>query len=315
MKDAMSMITGVHGFVGQVLARRLQGEGRALRLVCRCGQKVDSSRVSVVAVDFSATTDWSAALSNVDCIVHAAGLAHVSASAKAFDVVNCQATLNLARQAAAAGVRRFIFISSVGVHGREGFDRRHPGNEEAAMAPLEEYAKSKAKTEVGLRQIEAETGLEVVIVRPVLMYGSGVKGNIQSMVKWLLAGVPLPLGLVKNRRSFLNVKNLADFVFRCLDHPGAAGESFILADGNDVSTPELLCLTGKALGKRPLLVPVPPALLRVGAMLLGKRKMAAQLLDDLCFDISKARTRIDWQPPFSMEDGLKDMADSINEAH
>tara|TARA_Y100000758_G_scaffold276990_1_gene222126 strand:- start:2396 stop:3109 length:714 start_codon:yes stop_codon:yes gene_type:complete len=216
--------------------------------------------------------------------------------------VNVDGTLNLARQAAAAGVKRFVFISSIGVNGNV---NTHPFTADDLPNPAEHYALSKWEAEQGLWQMQQETGMEVVIIRPPLVYGPGAPGNFGSLVRWVERGVPLPLGAVHNSRALVGIDNLVDLIVRCIDHPSAANQVFLAGDGEDLSTTGLLRGVAKAMGKRGILLPVPAGLLLFGATLLGRKAMAQRLLGSLQVDISKTCELLDWQPPYTVEEGLR----------
>jgi nucleoside-diphosphate-sugar epimerase len=269
---------------------------------------------SVVTVgDLSAQTDWSAALAGVEAVVHAAARVHVMQEAAAdplveFRRINVQGTLQLARRAAAEGVRRFVFISSVKVNG-EATRPGHPFTADDAPAPLDAYGISKMEAEQGLREIAAQTGMEVVIIRPPLVYGPGVKANFQSMMRWLTRGVPLPLGAIHNHRSLVALDNLVDLIVTCVDHPAAANQTFLISDGEDLSTTQLLQLMGQALGKPARLIPVPTGLLTLGATLIGKPAIAQRLCGSLQVDISKTRQLLGWSAPVSVDEGLRKAAE------
>ncbi len=218
--------------------------------------------------------------------------------------VNVDGTLNLARQTAAAGVKRFVFISSIKVNG-EATARGKAFQADGVPAPEDAYGQSKLEAEQGLVKLAAETGIEVVIIRPPLVYGPGVKGNFASMIKLVEKGLPLPLGAINNKRSLVGIDNLVDLVIRCIDHPAAANQVFLAGDGEDLSTTELLRAVGKAMGKPARLIPVPVGLLQFGATLLGKKAMAQRLLGSLQVDISKTCELLDWQPPYTVEEGLR----------
>jgi UDP-glucose 4-epimerase len=218
-----------------------------------------------------------------------------------FREVNTEGTLNLACQAAQAGVKRFVFISTIKVNG-EGRDA--PYRETDAAAPKDAYAISKWEAEQGLRQIEQETGMEVVILRPPLVYGSGVKANFQRLLHVVRRGWPLPLGAIHNRRSLLYLGNFVDAIRLCLEHPAAAGQTFLLDDGEPVSTPELIRAVARAMGRPARLLAVPVGMLKFAGALLGKRAAIARLADSLYVDSSAIRSRLGWVPPFSMEAGL-----------
>ncbi len=223
----------------------------------------------------------------------------------AFRQTNTAGTLHLARQAAAAGVRRFVFVSSVKVNG-EGTAEGSPFTAADAPAPQDPYGISKMEAEQGLRQIAVDTGMEVVIVRPPLVYGPGVKANFATLMRWLQRGIPLPLGAVTdNRRSLVALDNLVDLLITCIHHPAAANQTFLVSDGEDLSTTALLRRMGQALGKPALLLPVPPALLALGAKVLGKGDVAQRLLGSLQVDITHTRETLGWTPPIGVDEGLR----------
>ncbi len=221
-----------------------------------------------------------------------------------FRRVNVEGTLNLARQAAACGVRRFIFVSSVKVNG-ESTEAAHPFTAQQAPAPLDPYGISKMEAEQGLCQIAAETGMEVVIIRPPLVYGPGVKANFSALMRAVQRGLPLPLALVRNQRSLIALDNLVDFIITCATHPKAANQTFLVSDGQDLSTPELIRKIALAADVPARLLPVPVWALQAGARLLGKGDAMQRLCGNLQVDISKARELLGWVPPVSVEDGLR----------
>ncbi|WP_309680826.1 SDR family oxidoreductase [Polaromonas sp.] len=310
----MILVTGATGFVGRALIDLLVKRGRSVRAAMRRAGAFTAAGASVVTVgDLSAQTDWSAALAGVDAVVHAAARVHVMQDAAAdplveFRRVNVQGTLQLARRAAAGGVRRFVFISSVKVNG-EATEPGHPFTAGDASAPLDAYGISKMEAEQGLREIAAQTGMEVVIIRPPLVYGPGVKANFRAMMRWLARGVPLPLGAIHNRRSLVALDNLVDLMVTCVDHPAAANQTFMVSDGEDLSTTQLLQRMGRALGRPARLIPVPAILLKVGAALLGKPAIAQRLCGSLQVDISKTRQLLGWSAPLSVDEGLKRAAE------
>lgn len=320
MERRTILVTGASGFVGSALCSRLATmDGFAARAAVRGTGRGCMAGVQAVTVsDLAATTDWALALAGVDVVVHAAARVHVMKETAAdslaeFRQVNVEGTLNLARQAAAAGVRRFIFISSVKVNG-EASAPGQPLCADDAPAPQDAYGLSKHEAEQGLRQLAAATGMEVVVIRPVLVYGPGVKANFHSMMRWVQRGVPLPFGAVDNRRSLVSLANLVDLIITCIDHPGAANQTFMASDGEDVSLTHLLLALGRALGKPARLVPVPSGLLRRAAQLLGRRDLAQRLLGSLQVDIEKNRQLLGWQPPFTLEQGLNMAARSFLDA-
>jgi nucleoside-diphosphate-sugar epimerase len=231
-----------------------------------------------------------------------------------FRKVNVEGTLNLARQAAEAGVRRFIFISSIKVNG-EGTPLGSPYRADAQPQPADSYGISKMEAEQGLRALAAETGMEVVIIRPTLVYGPGVKANFLSMMRWLHKGVPLPFGAIHNQRSLVALDNLVDLIVTCIDHPAAANQTFLVSDGEDLSTTELLRRMATALGKPARLLPVPSWLLEAGASILGKKALSQRLCGSLQVDISKTRELLGWTPPLSVDAALRKTAAHFLEHH
>jgi nucleoside-diphosphate-sugar epimerase len=221
--------------------------------------------------------------------------------------VNVAGTIHLAQEAVRAGVRRFVFLSSIKVNG-EGTAPRRPYRASDVPAPVDPYGVSKAEAEDGLRAIARETGMEVVILRPVLVYGPGVKGNFHSMLRCLRKGIPLPLGAIHNRRSLVARDNLVDLVVTALRHPAAANGTFLVSDGEDLSTTDLLVRAGEALDTRARLLPVPAALIMVVARLLGRGEVANRLCGSLEVDISETRTRLGWTPPVSVNVALEETA-------
>ncbi len=257
--------------------------------------------------NISADTHWTSALEGISVVVHVAARAHISQKVSGdplaeYRRVNVEGTLNLARQAATAGVKRFVFISSIGVNGNISVRPFTAGD---VPHPVEPYAQSKWEAEQGLWRIQQETGMELVIIRPPLVYGPEAPGNFGSLVRWIGKGIPLPLGAIHNRRSLVGIDNLVDLIIRCIDHPAAANQVFLAGDGQDISTTDLLRGVAKAMGRPARLLPVPAGLLYLGATLLGKRAVAQRLLDSLQVDISNARDLLGWEPPVSLEEGLR----------
>jgi UDP-glucose 4-epimerase len=263
----------------------------------------------VTCRDFNVTDGWQASLAGVDVVIHSAARVHVMNDSEsdplaAFRKVNVDGTLNLARQAVAAGVRRFVFVSSIKVNG-EATELGQPYRADDVPAPGDPYGVSKMEAEQGLRELAAQTGLEVVVIRPVLVYGPGVKANFMTMMRWLDKGVPLPFGAIDNRRSLVALDNLVDLVATCVTHPAAANQTFLVSDGEDLSTTGLLRRMAQALDKSARLLPVPAWMLRAGASLLGKSALSQRLCGSLQVDISKTRELLAWQPPVSVDVAMR----------
>ncbi|SEL60715.1 UDP-glucose 4-epimerase family protein [Ectothiorhodospira marina] len=310
MSSGSILVTGTTGFVGFSLINRLQNMDAPLTAAIRRPLPSAPSFHTVPVGDIDGTTQWSPALEDVNTVVHLAARVHVLADdaddpLAAYRQVNVDGTLNLARQAAQAGVRRFVFVSSVKVNG-ESTAPGVPFSEDDRPAPEDPYGVSKWEAEQGLQALARETGLEVVIIRPPLVYGPGVGANFASLVRWVNKGVPLPLGAVTdNRRSLVALDNLVDFIITCIRHPAAANETFLVSDGEDVSTAGLLRAVAEAQGRPSRLIPVPVWALRAGARALGKEAMAQRLLGSLQVDSGKARELLGWTPPLSLHEGLK----------
>ncbi len=308
------LLTGATGFVGSAIVKSIS-DSSCHDLIVSSRQpdsSFDASIKNFVIGDINSDCNWRAALDGVDVVLHAAARAHIMRDSASdplieFRRVNTAGTLHLARQAAEAGVRRFVFVSSIKVNG-EATSEKSPFTEEDPPSPQDPYGVSKLEAEQGLLALARETGMEVVIVRPPLVYGPGVKANFRSMMSWLKRGIPLPLGSVHNKRSFVALDNLVDFVVTCMDHPRAANQVFLVSDGVDLSVTELLTGLANAMGQSVRLLPVPVGLLKAGASLLGKRDVSQRLLGSLQLDISKAREVLGWVPPVSVEDALKKTA-------
>ena len=308
------LVTGATGFVGRALVARLLGDAlalpvAALRSPLAYKPKASNSVSEVLVGPIDGQTIWACALTGVDVVVHAAARVHVMSDKSTdplaeFRRVNVAGTLNLAQQAAASGVQRFVFVSSVKVNGEVTL----PGQaftETDAPGPQDPYGQSKNEAELGLRQLAADTGLEVVIIRPPLVYGPGVKANFAALIRAVQRGWPLPLGAVHNQRSLVALDNLVDLIVTCLQHPAAANETFLASDGQDLSTPELVRGMARAAGVPARLWPVPVWALQAAAVALGKGAAVQRLCDNLQVDISKARNLLDWVPPVGMDEGLR----------
>ncbi len=304
-----ALVTGANGFVGREVLQRLNVMS-SLQTVGSVRRAAGLTGTTVVEVgDLTAQTDWSLTLAGADAVVHLAARVHVMKETEidpltAFRAVNVDGTLNLARQAAVAGVKRFVFVSSVKVNG----ESTPPGRaftEADEHSPQDAYGQSKYEAEQGLRQLSACTGMEVVIVRPPLVYGLGVKANFASLTRAVQWGIPLPLGAVHNQRSLVALDNLVDFIVTCITHPQAANQTFLVSDGHDLSTTELVRGMAQAAGVPARLLPVPVWALQAGASLLGKGDALQRLCGNLQVDISKARSLLGWVPPVSVEEGLR----------
>ena len=308
------LLTGSNGFLGRHLVHILaSNSGHDLTAALRRHADLPVLQVSVPA-GLQAGTDWTAALADQNVVIHAAARAHILSDdaddpLTEFRRVNTEGTLSLARQAAHCGVTRFVFISSIGVNGNINTAAFTTDDQ---PAPAEPYAVTKWEAEQGLWQIQRDTGMEVVIIRPPLVYGSGAPGNFGSLVRWIEKGVPLPLGAIHNRRSLVGIDNLVDLIVRCIDHPAAANQIFLAGDDEDLSTTELLRAVARAMNKPARLIPVPAVVLQLGATVLGKKAMAQRLLGSLQVDISKTRELLDWAPPYMVEEGLKRCFESSN---
>ncbi len=308
------LVTGANGFVGRALCSTLATMGYSVKAVMRheLGACSEPEVERLCLPEMDENTDWAEILQGVDSVVHLAARVHLMHDlAKdpltAFRLINVNLTLRLARQAAEKGVKRFVFVSSVKVNG-EVTPTGQPFTPADTPNPTDPYGVSKREAEQGLLALAAETGMEVVIIRPVLVYGPGVKANFQSMMYWLYKGVPLPLGALSNRRSFLALHNLVDLIAVCLEHPAAANEVFFASDGHDISISGLLRQAGAALGKPARLIPIPLMILRTGAKMLGRETILQRLCDSLQVDISKTRYLLGWEPPVTMEQGLEETA-------
>ena len=305
------LVTGSTGFIGGALLARAVLE--PMLEVCGSAPKVAAQGARLADptffCDLAPDTDWAEALSGVAAVVHTAARVHIMNDLAQdplveFRRVNVAGTLALARQVVEAGVRRFVFISSIKVNGEQTL----PGRAFAAddvPKPVDPYAMSKHEAEEGLRRLSQESGLEVVIIRPVLVYGPGVKANFLSMMRWIHRGTPLPFGAIHNKRSLVALENLVDLIMTCLHHPLAANQTFMVSDGEDLSTTALLRRVAWALDKPARLIPVPAKILGGVARVLGKGDFVQRLCGSLQVDIIKTRELLGWTPPVSVDEGLE----------
>lgn len=313
MSSGRVLVTGATGFVGSALVPRLLEHSWQVRLALR-GPAADgfNNVEAIVAGEVGPDTEWDESLNGVDTVVHLAARVHVlrersSDPLAAFRSVNVAGTERLATAAARNGIRRFVYLSSVKVSGEQTFGK--PFTEADAPAPSDPYGESKREAEDALRNLAAATALEIVILRPPLVYGPGVKANFLSLMKAVDHGWPLPLGAVQNRRSFVYLGNLVSAIIACLEHPAAAGRTYLVADGPPVATPELIRRLARALDRPARLVPVPAALMRFAGRLLGRGDAVDRLLGSLAVDDSLIRRELGWVPPYTMDEGLRATAD------
>ena len=302
------LVTGANGFVGQVLCRDLIERGYAVRGAVRNGgAELPAGAEKTVVGPMDESTGWSQALQGIDVVTHLAARVHVmheksSDPLSEFRKVNVTGTKRLAAAAAAAGVRRLVYVSSIKVNGEE--TRGRPFSETDEPNPQDPYGISKWEAEEALRKISAETGLEIVIIRPPLVYGPGVGGNFVRMLGWIKKGIPLPLGSIKNCRSMIYVENLADALIHCATHPKAANEVFLVSDTETVSTPELIRKLSEQMGIKPAIFAFPLPLLRLLGKLAGKSAEIERLTGSLEIDSSKIRSKLGWSPPHTMPEGI-----------
>jgi nucleoside-diphosphate-sugar epimerase len=291
------LVTGATGFIGTRLCEWLVSEGHSVIGVSRSGAG-SVPGVDYRAVDVADPNALSGCLGSVDCIVHLAGRAHMlnkqGDTADLYRAVNCDATLALARMAMAAGVRRFVFVSSIGVNGNESGDQRF--TETSVPQPVAPYARSKLDAEHGLQALVQSEGMELVIIRPPLVYGAQAPGNFRTLLNVVDKGIPSPFGLVRNARSLVSVDNLVRLIALASQHPKAAGHLFLASDGTDVSTPQILSALAQGMQKRQWSIPVPPLMLGGLLKLMGKGDMYTQLCGSLTVDCSKARELLGYQP-------------------
>lgn len=306
------LVTGVSGFVGQALSQEMLRRGMtvrgAVRKPCQLPFGVESAMVGTI----DGNTDWKEALCGVEVVIHLAARVHVLEDLSAAPLVeylktNLQGTANLAQQAARARVKRLVYVSSIKVNGEATQDQ--PFSDQTAANPQDIYAISKWEAEQALHKISAETGMEVVILRPPLVYGPGVKANFMRLLTWVDNRLPLPLASVDNLRSMIYLGNLVDALCVCVDHPAAAGKTYLVSDGKDVSTPDLIRVIADAMGKPVRLFPFSQVLIRILAGLVGKAADANRLLGSLRIDSSRICLELGWAPPYSLEEGIRHTVD------
>lgn len=306
----MILLTGATGFVGRaVLTQLIKQFSLTVRTYGRRAPIGLPKNLAHVVGELGAGVDYASALQSVDVVIHCAAQPHImncsaNNGADIYHDTNVDGSLNLARQAIAAGIRRFIFISSVKVNGESTVDTR-PFNHACPAAPEDSYARSKQAAEDGLRELATNSGMELVIIRPPLVYGTGVKGNFSSLLAIAKKNLPLPLGAIHNQRSMVALDNLVDLIITCVTHPHAANQTFLVSDDQDISTTQLLEIMTRAAGKSPRLLPVPMSWLRLAGKLTGKQAVIERLCGNLQVDISHTKVTLGWQPPISVEEGIR----------
>ena len=307
-KDIL-LITGANGFVGKALCNYASNSNFKVRALTRTRNDFKCGIQNVICEDFNTADSVLKSMKGVDVVVHLAARVHVmrensSDPLATYRAVNVDLTLNLARQAAAAGVRRFIYLSSIKVNG-ERTEIGTPFDADDVPAPLDPYGVSKMEAEIALFELSRLTGMEVVVIRPLLVYGPGVKANFRAVMRWLSRRVPLPLGAINNLRSMVGLDNLLSLIIACISHPKAAGQVFLVSDGQDVSVTQLLQKLAKAMKIPAVLVPVPVTIIKFAAAMLGKSAVTQRLCDNLQVDIEKTKVMLNWAPPLSLDEGLK----------
>lgn len=298
------VVTGGTGYIGNRLLQYLAEHPVLLISLCRRLTSLAYSEnvTQVLMTDLAALPHDADFLRGSDVAIHLAAKAHVTGeSLSEFQRINTEATLNFAKLCANSGIKRFIFLSSIGVNGISSNTAfrvtDHP-------LPVEDYAVSKLEAEIGLRQIAADTGMEVVIIRPPLVYGPNAPGNFGKLAKLAQKNLPLPLGAIKNQRSLVALDNLVDLIVTCIDHPKASNQTFLVSDDQDVSTTELLQMMTHAAGKKPRLLPVPMSWLQLAGKLTGKSAVIDRLCGSLQVDISHTKQTLGWTPPISVKEGI-----------
>ena len=303
------LLTGVSGFIGDALANAVYDKGFNVRGAVRTISSTIPSFVEQIDVgDISPEVNWTLALDNVDVAIHLAARVHVMQETtnnplEEFRRINTESTISLATQAEKNGVKRFIYLSSIKVNG-EFTQTGNSFNENDKFVPVDPYALSKYEAELGLLELAKNTQMEIVIIRPPLVYGPGVKANFLSMMNWLYKSVPLPFGAIFNKRSLVALDNLVDLILTCIEHPAAVNQVFLVSDGEDLSTTDLLSRVAVALGKKSRLIPINQQLLEITLTLIGKKDLAQRLCGSLQVDISKAKKLLNWTPLISVDEGI-----------
>ncbi|MDO8714704.1 MAG: SDR family oxidoreductase [Polynucleobacter sp.] len=311
------LVTGATGFLGRSLALHLESNNYLVRKAIRPNHSamfrhLDQSNYAVVS-NIDGNTNWTAALSGVDCVIHCAARAHLMDDITtnpyaSYRIVNVDGTRSLAEQAAANGIRRFVYISSIKVNGESTNESFRFSHHDRA-SPEDAYGTSKWEAEQILQEISAKTGMEIVIIRPALIYGPGVKGNLGRLLDFVQRGYPMPFGAIKNQRSLIGLDNLVDLLQNCIAHPRAAGQTLLASDGEDLSTPELLRRIAKAMGRSIHLIPIPVIILKLAAKTVSKQAEINRLIGSLQVDMSHTQEILDWKCPTSLNSGIQKMVD------
>jgi len=306
------LVTGGSGFIGKAVCENLKKKNYKINITSRRDIIKNSNDVKVYNInEIDGNTDWFQALTAVSCIIHCAAKTHMMNNDKqnslsSFRKINVKGTLNLAKQASACGVKRFIFLSSIKVNG-ERTEKSSIFRHNDIPKPEDSYGKSKWEAEKGLWEISKQTGLEVVIIRAPLVYGPGVKGNLERLIKIIKSRIPLPFSLIKNQRSLVGIDNLVDLIVRCIDDHKASGNTFLVSDEEDISTPDLVRQIASSMGLSVRLFPIPLSLLKFFGFLLGKKTEIDRLVGSLRIDNSYTKEILNWTPPLSVEEGIRRM--------
>tara|TARA_Y100000389_G_scaffold141180_1_gene139025 strand:+ start:1181 stop:2125 length:945 start_codon:yes stop_codon:yes gene_type:complete len=306
------LVTGGNGFIGKAICKNLKKKNYTINITSRRDVAINLNGMKVYSInEINENTNWFEALDRVSCVIHCAAKTHVMKKLKknsliSFRRVNVQGTINLAKQAAACGVKRFIFLSSIKVNG-ERTDKSIKFKYNDIPKPEDSYGVSKWEAEKGLWKISKETGLEVVIIRAPLVYGPAVKGNLRRLIKLIQSRIPLPFSLIKNQRSLVGIDNLVDLIIHCIDHHKASGNTFLVSDGKDLSTPDLVRGIAYSIELSARLFPLPLIILKFFGLILGKKLEIDRLIGSLKIDNSYTKETLNWTPPLSVEEGIRRM--------
>ncbi|MFA0237736.1 UDP-glucose 4-epimerase family protein [Vibrio sp. 10N.222.55.C7] len=311
------LVTGSTGFVGSRVVELARERDWNVTSVVR--KQIEPLTNSLVIPSIDGSTDWSGAFEGVDCVVHCAARVHQMNESEldaqaAYREINTLGTLNLAKQAVEAGAKRFVFVSSIKVNG-EFTEPGSPFQPDLSNIPQDPYGLSKYEAEVELNQLSKETGLEVVIIRPPLVYGPGVKANFLSMMRMIDKGIPLPFGAIKNQRSLVYLENLCSLILTCCQHPSAPGHTFLASDNHDVSTTQLMQTIALSMNKTPRLLPIPMSWIQLVASVLKKQHIAQRICGSLQVETRLTKEILGWVPPVTFEEGIKKTVDAYLKSH